>query len=147
MAGRPTEYSEEMAAEAWNYITMCTDTLSKDNRLTVNLPSIEGLAMHLEVSRSTVYLWQKEHPQFSDILEVLLQKQAQALLNNGLSGSYNSTIAKLILTKHGYSDKTEVDQKTVVKDERIDPTSLTEDELRILAEIQRKSRTSQKEGS
>jgi hypothetical protein len=112
MAGRPTEYSEEMAVEAWNYITMCTDTLSKDNRLTVNLPSIEGLAMHLEVSRSTVYLWQKEHPQFSDILEVLLQKQAQALLNNGLSGSYNSTIAKLILTKHGYTDKTEVDQKT-----------------------------------
>lgn len=109
--GRPTDYSEQIAKHAWDYISRCNDSL-KDNRLTVNLPSIEGLAMHLEVSRSTVYLWQKEYPEFSDILEVLLQKQAQALLNNGLSGSYNSTIAKLILTKHGYTDKAEVDQKT-----------------------------------
>lgn len=142
--GRPTEYSKEMAEEAWGYLTMCNDTI-KDNRLTVNLPSIEGLAMHLEVSRSTVYLWQKEHPEFSDILEVLLQKQAKALLNNGLSGSYNSTIAKLILTKHGYTDKTEVDQKTVVKDERIDDSKFTDEELRILAELQRKGRTSSQE--
>lgn len=51
------------------------------------------------------------------------------------------------LKNFGWRDKLEVDQKSTIKDERIDPTSLTEDELRILAEIQRKSRTSQKEGS
>lgn len=142
--GRPTDYSEQIAIDSWDYISRCADTY-KDNRLTVNLPSIEGLAFHLEVSRSTIYLWQKEHQEFSDILEVLLQKQAQSLLNNGLSGAYNSTIAKLILTKHGYTDKTEVDQKTVVKDERIDDSKFTDEELRVLAELQRKGRASSEE--
>lgn len=135
--GRPTDYSEQIAIDAWDYISRCQDSL-KDNRLTVNLPSIEGLAFHLEVSRSTVYLWQKEHPEFSDILEVLLQKQAQALLNNGLSGSYNSTIAKLILTKHGYTDRQEIDQNTKHSGEithTIDHSKLSESALREIANL------------
>lgn len=42
-----------------------------------------------------------------------------------------------------WRDKQEIDQKTTLKDERIDTSSLTDDELRILAEIQRKSRVSE----
>jgi hypothetical protein len=30
------------------------------------------------------------------------------LLNNGLNGSFNSTITKLILNKHDYTEKSEV---------------------------------------
>jgi hypothetical protein len=34
----------------------------------------------------------------------LRAKQADRLLNNGLAGTYNSTIAKVLLTKHGYRE-------------------------------------------
>jgi NAD/NADP transhydrogenase alpha subunit len=112
-AGRPTLYNDEIIREAWAYIQNTNDEWDKANsRLKVNVPTVEGLALHLEVTRSTVYLWQKEYSEFSDIIETLLQKQAQALINNGLSGSYNPTIAKVLLTKHGYTDKQEIDQKT-----------------------------------
>src|SRR5690606_36484849 len=117
--GRPIEFSDQIITDAYDYITRCEETF-KDNKLKVNLPSIEGLALHLEIARSTVYKWQSEYPEFSDILELLLQKQAQALLNNGLSGSYNSTIAKLILSKHGYTERQEIEQKTTIKDQRLD---------------------------
>src|SRR5262249_28803941 len=71
----------------------------------------EGLAVALGIARSTVYLWADKHPEFSDILELLLSQQAAQLIQNGLSGRYNSTITKLMLTKHGYSDKQEVEHK------------------------------------
>jgi len=109
--GRPTSYSDEIVKEAWNYIAFSND-VEKGDKVTVRLPTIEGLALHLEISRSTLYLWQKEHEEFSDIIETLLQKQAQTLVNNGLQGTYNPTIAKVLLTKHGYTDKQEIDQKT-----------------------------------
>lgn len=153
--GRPTDYNEEILTRSIEYIDSCEDEsravvtmqgdgyTKYDEKLVVKLPTIEGLARYLKIHRSTLYAWQKEHSEFSDIIEELQQKQAERLLSNGLSGDYNSTIAKVLLTKHGYTDKTEVDQKSTIKDERIDPTQLTEDELRILAEIQRKSRTSQ----
>lgn len=47
------------------------------------------------------------------------------------------------LKNFGWKDKQEIDQKTTLKDERIDTSSLTDDELRALVEIQRKSRASQ----
>lgn len=79
-----------------------------DNRLKVKLPTIEGLAVYLGVHRDTIYEWSKLYPEFSDILEELRATQADRLMNNGLSGDYNSTIAKVLLTKHGYNDKQEL---------------------------------------
>lgn len=112
-AGRPTEYNEHILTEAWNYVQQfCNDEYKKDVLTKVNLPTIEGLALYLEISRSTLYLWQKEHSEFSDIIETLQQKQVQVLINNTLLGAYNPTIAKVLLTKHGYTDKQEIDQKT-----------------------------------
>lgn len=108
--GRPTLFNDEILVRSKDYLNVCRDVMNGD-KIKVNLPTIEGLALCLEVTRSTVYLWQKEHPEFSDILDTLLQKQAQALINNGLSGSYNSPIAKLLLAKHGYTDKQEIDYK------------------------------------
>jgi len=122
-AGRPTSYSEEIIEKANKYIDQSKDTDIQvikqsnaekgyemyENKLKVNIPTIEGLAVYLGVARSTIYEWQKEHKEFSDILEKLLAIQAERLMNNGLSGDYNSTIAKVILTKHGYVDKQESD--------------------------------------
>ena len=43
-----------------------------------------------------------------------MSKQADRLLNNGLSGNYNPTIAKVMLTKHGYREG--IDNTTNDKD-------------------------------
>lgn len=132
---RPTIYSEEIVNESWSYIGYCND-VHKGDKTEVRLPTIEGLALHLEISRSTLYLWQKEHQEFSDIIETLLQKQAQTLVNNGLQGTYNPTIAKVLLTKHGYTDKQEV--KTTIQDKRRDLSKLSDDDLETLERIYNK---------
>jgi hypothetical protein len=115
--GRPTKYNNEMYLAAREYIIQCDDQYFGDAdggsfskvQITVNLPTIEGLASHLKVNRDTLYTWSKEYSEFSDILEELKELQAQRLINNGLSGHYNSTIAKLLLSKHGYAEKSEID--------------------------------------
>lgn len=116
-AGRPTIYNEEILEKTRQYILGCNDIQEdKEHGIAkqVNLPSIEGLAYELKINRDTIYTWRKEKPEFSDIVEELLQKQAKCLLNNGLSGNYNQTIAKVILTKHGYREG--IDQTTNDKD-------------------------------
>jgi hypothetical protein len=152
--GRPTDYSEEIIQKSKDYIASCEDELTSvisgqsdsftkyEQKLKVKIPTIEGLALYLKITRTSLYLWEKEHVEFSYILEELRQKQADRLFSNGLSGDYNSTIAKVLLTKHGYTDKTEVDQKTTIKDERIDTDNLSEEDLRLAVELQRKSRVS-----
>ena len=52
--------------------------------------------------------------EFSAIIEQLQAEQEDRLINNGLSGNYNPTIAKVLLTKHGYREG--VDQTTNDKD-------------------------------
>jgi hypothetical protein len=111
-AGRPTELNQEILDKTIEYIDSCEDTITgegNNQRINVNLPSIEGLALYLDVSRKTIYNWRDTNDEFLHILEKLLGKQAKCLLNNGLAGRYNSTISKLILTKHGYTDKQEVE--------------------------------------
>lgn len=72
------------------------------------IPNIAGLACYLKVHRATVYDYGKQSEEFSDILEGILSLQESKLVNSGLLGTFNPTITKLILTKHGYSDKQEV---------------------------------------
>ena len=63
------------------------------------------------MSRSTIYEWIKdeEKKEFSDIVEWLLSRQGKLTLNNGLNNKFNSSIAKLLLSKHGYVEKSETD--------------------------------------
>ena len=73
------------------------------------IPSVAGLACYLNISRSTVYEYKDQNSEFSYILEEILSRQEKILINGGLSNSFNSTITKLLLTKHGYSDKQDID--------------------------------------
>jgi hypothetical protein len=75
------------------------------------IPSVAGLAVYLGKTRETMYAWGRDNKQFSDILAKLLTVQEKTLLAGGLGGTMNSTISKLVLSKHGYSDKAEVEQK------------------------------------
>ena len=125
--GRPTKYTKEIIKKAEKYLSECIDTTeqvitgesgkfkSYKEKIKVNLPTIEGLAVYLEVHRDTLYEWEKEHDEFSDIIERLRGSQIKSLVNNGLSGDYNPTIAKVLLSKHGYSEKQEIQHSGEIK--------------------------------
>ena len=115
--GRPTTYSQEILDKTKEYIENCDDdeiqqtvgmsvkgTELFKTKTIVNLPTIEGLAYELKVSKNTIYEWEKIHTEFSDVIDDLRAKQAKELVNKGLSGDYNPTIAKVLLTKHGYRE-------------------------------------------
>jgi hypothetical protein len=105
--GRPSEYdATKHPSGVAAYIALC----KQQNYL----PTLEGLAVHLGVSRQTLYDWgtpggERYQPDFSDILEQLMAAQ---LVQNGLVNNYNPIITKLMLTTHSYRDKQEVDHTT-----------------------------------
>lgn len=103
-AGRPTVYSKDMIKEARNYIQCHLDFGDP-------VPTVAGLACVLGIVRDTCYAWgdDPEKPEFSDILEELAQKQERVLIGKGLLGYFNAPITKMMLTKHGYSDRIEQD--------------------------------------
>lgn len=100
--GRPTGYSKEILKLAEQY----KDNLPEDEVI----HSIEGLSDYIGVARSTIYEWksQEDKKDFSDILEIILGKQGKSLINNGVSGKFAPTITKVMLTKHGYREGTEL---------------------------------------
>jgi hypothetical protein len=118
---RPTDYNEEIVSQTQDYIDSCNDETIQEvtgesekftsykNKLKVKLPTIEGLALYLKIHKDTIYEWEKIHEEFSDVIALLRAKQAEALINNGLSGDYNSTIAKVLLSKHGYKEEVKTD--------------------------------------
>lgn len=109
---RPTIYNEDILKKAQEYLNSCEDEEieqeKKEGWITyktkAKLPTIEGMAGYLGINKDTIYEWCKVHEEFSDLIESLRNEQADKLINNGLSGSYNSTIAKVLLTKHGYRE-------------------------------------------
>lgn len=100
--GRPTDYSDEKATKARLYLECYED----EGHV---VPSIAGLALYLEQGRRTLYSWGEAHEEFQHILEAIGAKQEQEALSKGLKGDWNATIVKLLLGKHGYSDKQEHD--------------------------------------
>jgi len=126
-AGRPQEYNEEVLSKAREYLDLCNDEeIEREGRtggtvykLKTKLPTKGGLANYLGVHRDTLYDWSQKYPEFSDIMEEVSQEQEDRLINNGLSGDYNPTIAKLLLAKHGYKESTETDLTS--KGDKIEP--------------------------
>ena len=103
--GRPSKLTPELIAKAEEYIY---DFRSNDDVV----PSVAGLACYLDVARSSLYKYRDENSEFSDILERVEQLQEKMLLSGGLMGDFNPTITKLMMTKHGYSDKQDVDHSS-----------------------------------
>lgn len=114
--GRPTKYGEEILKKTREYLNGCGVVIDSETgkTISVNLPSIEGLSVFLHINRDTIYQWEKENKEFSDIVNELRAKQGEFLINNGLSGKFNPLITKVILTKHGYREG--VDATTNDKD-------------------------------
>lgn len=108
--GRPTKLTEELLERAALYVGQCI----------AEVPTKEGFALYLGVSRSTVYEWvdlDTDHGRrFSDIFDDIMAEQAKRIINGALYGRFNATISKLMLTKHDYTDKVQTDLTTNGKD-------------------------------
>ncbi len=104
--GRPTSYSEDMQQRADEYVDggfiAAGDVV----------PSVAGLAVELRVDRATLHNWRDQHPVFLGTLNRLSHLQERLSLNGGLSGKLNSTIVKLLLANHGYSDRQDVNHQS-----------------------------------
>lgn len=117
--GRPTKYKPDMINKATEYIKECPDIV----------PSLVGLAMELEIGERTLMSWKaldaseldtEKYPKFAEFQQMLGRLhdfQKRTALNSGADGSWNSTIAKLVLGKHGYADKheTKIDATETLK--------------------------------
>ena len=98
--GRPTKWSEEIEAKAWEYANGAWEGQGDA------VPMVVGLCRYIERSKSIVYDWATHKDKnFSDILSQIAESQELTVFTRALKGEYNSTMAKLLLTKHGYSDK------------------------------------------
>ena len=128
-AGRPSIYKPDMVEKARRYI-------ANHEYYNDPVPTVAGLACVLGVVRDTCYAWAKDEnkPEFSDILGELAQKQERVLIARGLVGEFNAPITKMMLTKHGYSDKVENDYTS--SDGSMSPKAaieLTDEQLALIA--------------
>lgn len=142
--GRPTVYGDDILDKTREYIAMCEDVVyevktrpkiedgvykgeEEYSHKKTRLPTIEGLANYLGINKDTIYTWRKDDDKqvFSDLINDLLQKQADMLINNGLTGDYSQVISKVLLTKHGYREGTDVtsNDRTILSDREIEEVS------------------------
>jgi hypothetical protein len=103
--GRPTDYTPQVIEELNQYLIEATP-------LNMKIPTVEGIALRLGVSRDTLYEWAKIHKEFSDTLGKLKMMQKEALIETGIFGGkeINQTIVALLLkVNHDMVEKTAVD--------------------------------------
>ena len=75
-AGRTTEYTEEIAAQAWKYIE------DYETKYDHAVPSVVGLCQVINRAKSTIYDWAgDETKQMSDILAAIKEKQELVTFN------------------------------------------------------------------
>lgn len=114
--GRPTKYEGDKTVEkAMKY--------AKEDFMLDGLGSIfpteYGLALYLGVSTSTIDNWEENHAEFLGVLEYIKAMQGVMLINKGLTGEYNSTIAKLLMSSRLGINETsikDVNGKVSIKD-------------------------------
>ena len=118
--GRPKTLTSEVKKKARDYIN---DFESYGHAV----PSVVGLCRVINRSRQTLYNWSNDDSEFLDILREINENQELVTLNKSLTGEYNASIAKLLLGKHGYSDK-----QTLRADVR-DVSAMSDTELEAIA--------------
>lgn len=106
--GRPTKYLPDLIyPKIEEYISSC-------GRENTSLPTVEGLAIHLDVATSTLFLWAEQHPEFSEAIKRILEKQKQQLMDDGMYGGkeVNSTMAIFLLkVNHGMKEDPQILQQ------------------------------------
>ena len=162
-AGRPTKLNYQLISKAKTYIETCVDKPIWTDKgaiayTEVNLPTKVGLALFLGINKDTIEEWCKpyepepdtlmvpeveEHSicrtEFSVIVKEIQHEQEKRLISNGLGGLYKEKTTGMILSKHGYAEKTETDITT--KGEKItqDSSEIEEIAKRVGEELKKKN--------
>jgi len=71
------------------------------------LPTIEGLAIHLNVTSDTIRQWAKKYKEFSLTIKGIADKQKEQLMNDGMYGGkeINQAMAIFLLkVNHGMKE-------------------------------------------
>lgn len=106
--GRPPEYSPKKLKAAKAFAETAKKMALSDKQGKAP-PKIAELALVLGVARSTIYEWKRLHPEFSDTIEDIQSAAEIMLVDNGLGGTYNPTITKLMLSSnHDYKERQDV---------------------------------------
>ena len=102
--GPPTKYKESMLAEVENYIENYGTEEFDDI-----IPMESSVCVMLKIAKPTLLDWVTDgkHLELSALIQQIKVLQESALINGGLSSRYNPMFSKMILSKHGYSDKVE----------------------------------------
>lgn len=116
MTGRPTKLTDDLLAKAEDYVANHYESYGDP------VPTVVGLALEIGVHRATCYKWAEENERFSDIFTRVEETQERGLVRGGLEGKWNPAITKMMLTKHGYSDKVEQDHTS--SDGSMSPTRI-----------------------
>jgi hypothetical protein len=62
----------------------------------------------LSIAKTTLYRWAEDKDkEIRDILDACNALQHNLLISKGLNGTFNASIAKLVLGKHNYHDRLE----------------------------------------
>lgn len=113
--GRPSELQETLV-KAKEYLFGGYEAVGEV------IPSVAGLSCYTGKARQTLRDYGKQDAEFSTTLDAISSLQESRALNKGLTGEFNSTITKLLLANHGYSDKQEIEhtgKMEVTKIERV----------------------------
>jgi predicted house-cleaning noncanonical NTP pyrophosphatase (MazG superfamily) len=90
--GRPTSYRPEYVKEVSKYLSEAVPE-------NMDIPTMEGLALRLDVEIKTLYNWSKVHKDFLHAIRRLKKEQKQHLIKIGIFGGkeINPTIVALML--------------------------------------------------
>ena len=116
--GRKSKYNEKHIEGTLEYLEIYED-------LGDIVPTVAGLSIYLNVPKRTLYDWAaaEGREDFSHVFTKVQEMQEKKLVNGGLGGIFNPAITKMMMTKHGYSDKQEVDMSS--KDGTMSPPTPT----------------------
>jgi uncharacterized Zn finger protein len=104
LGGRPTKYDP-------SFVQAVDEYLAQTGKEQTTLPKIASFALFLNVTKKTLYNWEKKYPEFLHALEKLRMKQEEQLLDDGIYGGkeVNPTIVKLALQNNfNYKERQDV---------------------------------------
>lgn len=101
---RPHKYTPELLANAKNYV----NNFEEYGNVT---PTVAGMCLVIGIHKDTCYEWLKHDnkEEFKSIYASLMMLQEQTIIDGALSKKFDSAFAKIVIAKHGYTDKKEVD--------------------------------------
>jgi len=113
--GRPSKYTPELLEKAREYADKWDD-------LGDVVPMLCGMAIHCDIAESTLQEWRghEDKAEFSDLCARVFGKQKRSLINGGLGRTFDASLSKLLLNKHGISDKQDINHTS--EDGSMSPT-------------------------